>query len=553
MKNFCYIILSLLFSVTLLFAGQHGRCGTQSLWEHQQAIRQGLAARTSSVTSTSCEAEAFYDTTLVQEKITSHFRIYYVLEGPHATTISFADTVAAYLEKAWTFHTRTLGMRAPKGADTSYHFRRSDRNDLYPVEIIDIDMIRNGEDLLGGYCGGCYGISFPPNNTKDYQATELVIDNDFRYSTESTPRDSVTYNGKVCHYPVANMELSNTSTGHSYIDYFNEGIAVTVFHELYHAVQARYLNYYEYSNYNYWLEASAVGVEEIGSPTVNDYWAYLNYFFQSPGTVFSSLSSPYGVSAWYLYNYHQWGPLFDAALWSRIEKNPDSTFDVIYAEELQKREVNPDSIFHDFSENLFFSGNRAQYLTSPEQIAEDQPFWPEMKLKNPNTEVTSLYPTAFNYYRLTGNSLPSFSADFKGSASVALWNTDSDTATFIQLESPFSLTSLNTVITKADSAVLILSRLRTDVSTGANTSDSLPMRAYPNPWQGNSPLCFTALPQGKDYIEVWTRSLKRAFRKSYEGTSLCLEANSIRQFLTPGLYHFRAGNRGKTKPFLVIY
>lgn len=176
-----------------------------------------------------------------------------------------------------------------------------------------------------------------------------------------------------------------------------------------------------------------------------------------------------------------------------------------------------------------------------------------MKLKNAGTEVSDFYPTAFAFLKLTGSALPAISETFKGKASVALWDTDGESVTFIRLNDSTSLQSLSTQIVQADSAVLILSQLRNSTSTGSILNDSLPMRAYPNPWQGDSPLCFAGLPQDEHYIEVWTRSLKLAFRKSYTETSLCLEAASVRQSLAPGLYHFRAGNHGKTKPFLVIY
>ncbi len=549
-----YVTPLLLFTTSFSFAG-HGRCGTEAIWEHQQNVRNGLVAKTAYSALVSCDPEAFYDTSNVQRRFTSHFRIYFVSEGPHATTTAFIDTLAVYLEKAWTLHTQTLGMRAPQAASTTYHYQQSDRPDLYPVEVLEIDMIRDAYSLMGGPCGGCYGLSFPPD-FQNTELTELVIDNDFRYPSQNSDSLSVTYHSQTCKYPVAEEEITNTSTGHSYADYFNEAIAVTAFHELYHAVQSQYLDYVTHKNYSYWLEASAVGMEEIGAPAVNDYWAYLNSFFQNPGSTFTHIGdaiSPYGIGSWFLYNYKQWGPRFDKALWERISENPDTTFDFIYAQELLSRKGNPDSVFHDFSEKIFFSGDRAHYLPTAKQFAEDQPFWPNMKLKNAGTEVSDFYPTAFSFLRLTGNALPAISETFKGKASVALWDTDGESVTFIRLNDSTSLQSLNAQIAQADSAVLILSQLRNSTSTGSILNDSLPMRAYPNPWEGASPLCFAGLPQDEHYIEVWTRSLKLAFRKSYQETSLCLEAASVRQSLAPGLYHFRAGNHGKTQPFLVIY
>lgn len=537
-------------SLILLYAMEafaHG-CGTAALIEHHNAVSATkTAARTSSILA-NCTAEAYYDTGAVNEKITTHFRIYYVLKGPHATTEAFADTAAKYLEKAWTFHTQTLGMLAPRGIDTSYQYRKSDNSGLYAVEIADIDLIRNAESLFGGSCGGCYGVTVPDNSGK---ASELILDNDFRYSTGTT--DSVTYNGKTCTYLSPDDSLINESNGHYYTQYPGEAISVTAFHELYHGAQLRYVNFLDYPSY--WFEASAAGVEETGAPDVNDYWAYLPSFFSSTGTAFGSLSATatYGLGVWYQYNYKTQGAKFDASLWKRLAGSPDSSFETIFAEQLQSENADADSVFQNFAQRIFFSGKRAKYLKTSARFADDQPLWPAMRLQNPPVSAIQISAPAFSYYTLKNSGTPDLSA-FKGKASIALWNAGEDSSARIYaLGDGVRLESFGDSIAAADSAILIVSRLLASDTAAVVARDTLPMRAYPDPWKGASPLCFAALPEDKTFIEIWTRGGKLAFREKYSGTGLCISEDKIREKLAPGLFYFRAGSHGKTKPFLLIY
>ena len=526
----------------------HG-CGTAALIEHHNASPAAkIAARTSNMLS-SCAAEAYYDTSAVNERVTTHFRIYYVLKGPHATTDAFVDTAAKYLEKAWAFHTQTLGMLAPRGMDTSYQYRKSDNSGLYAVEIADIDLIRNAESLFGGSCGGCYGVTIPDDSGK---TSELILDNDFRYSTGTM--DSVTYNGKACTYLSSDDSLINESNGHYYTQHPDEAIAVTAFHELYHAAQLRYVNFLDYPSY--WFEASAVGVEEAGAPSVNDYWAYLPSFFNSAGTAFGSLSATgaYGLGVWYQYNYRTQGPKFDASLWKRFSGSPDSSLETIFAKQLDGDNVDADSVFQDFAQRIFFSGRRSKYLKASARFADDQPSWPAMRLQSPPVSAVQISSTpAFNYYMLKSSSTPDLSA-FKGKASIALWNAGKDSSARIYaLGGEVRLESFSDSIAAADSAILIVSRLLASDTATVIAKDTLPMRAYPDPWKGASPLCFASLPKDKAFIEIWTRGGMLALREKYSGTGLCITETEVREKLAPGLFYFRAGSHGKTKPFLLIY
>ena len=546
MKFYLTAAAFILLYATELFARG---CGTATLIEHHNAASTSKAAARTYSSLSNCAAEAYYDTAAVSEKITAHFRIYYVLNGPHATTEAFVDTAAEYLEKAWTFHTQTLGMLAPHGMDTSYQYRKADNSGLYAVEIADIDLIRDAESLFGGTCGGCYGVTIPDNSGK---VSELILDNDFKYSSGTL--DSLTYNGTTCRYLTADDSIINESNGHYYTQYPSEAIAVTAFHELYHAAQLRYVSFLDYPSY--WFEASAAGVEEAGAPTVNDYWSYVPSFFTSTGTAFGSLSATatYGLGVWYQYNYKTQGAKFDASLWKRYSSIPDSSLEAIFAKQLESENISADSVFQNFAQRIFFSGSRSKYLKSSALFASDQPSWPEMRLRNVPASAIQISSTpAFNYYKLKTSTTPDLSS-FKGKASIALWNASEDSSVrFYALGNGTSLANFSDSIAAADSAILIVSRLLTSDTSTVIIKDSLPMRAYPDPWKGATPLCFASLPESKSFIEIWTRAGMLAFREKYNGTHLCISEDKVREKLAPGLFYFRAGSHGKTKPFLLIY
>ena len=66
-------------------------------------------------------------------------------------------------------------------------------------------------------------------------------------------------------------------------------------------------------------------------------------------------------------------------------------------------------------------------------------------------------------------------------------------------------------------------------------------------------LCFTPLPQNKDFIEIRNRRGNLIKKIRYDSYTQCIEESEVKSMLVPGLYRFRAGNSGKLKDFLVVY
>ncbi len=521
-------------------------CGTSQVQERfRNAKIPRAVARTASISSTSCDPELYYDTSAVKERKTSHFQIYYVLDGPHRTTEAWIDSLARVLESAWNFHMQN-GTRKPEGANPTWHFRKSGDSGRYPVEVIDISLVRDNAALLGGFCTACMGLTFPPDISNP-AATEILIDNDFLYPDESNPVIQE-ISGSSCRYVQATLPVTNDLTGKNYSKDYGIALRTTAAHELYHAIQASYIDFLEYDSY--WFEASATALEEIASPDADDYWLYLPSFFSSTGTSFDRIASSYGLAVWGLYNLDAWGKNFDTRLWERFSSMPDSSIETVYAKELASRNLDPDSAFADFARKLFFSGIRADFSDSTFRFADDFSDWPVAPLlKKPTVAPVTLEAPAIDYYRISPDSFPELS-QFKGKASVALYGKNQRT-TFLSMDT-LSWTGISPLVAKSENAVLILSRLQ-GASSGTIKTDTLPMRSYPNPWRGDTPLCFASLPETKRFLEIRTRAGKLVKRFSYTGTGFCVRAEEIRERLAPGLYFFRAGARNKATPFLVVY
>ena len=102
-----------------------------------------------------------------------------------------------------------------------------------------------------------------------------------------------------------------------------------------------------------------------------------------------------------------------------------------------------------------------------------------------------------------------------------------------------------------DSIAWIFSRLGKSNAVPTQIKDST-LRAYPTPWRKGN-LCFTPLPQNKKFLEIRNRRGSLVMVEKYSGLTHCIDEQKVKEKLKPGLYHFRAGNSGKTKELLIIY
>ena len=542
--------VQVLFFVTLLFAASlyaHNGCGTSSIIRN---LREQRANQTTNqpLAYTSifyCQAEDFYDS--VYSKKTSHFQIFYTLDGPHKTTREFIDSLAKNIEYAWDFHINKTGMLPPQGTSESYHYQKSVESGLYPVEVLEISLLRNKFSLLQHDCDrGCYGITIPDN--KQPSKSTLVIDNDFKFPAITNPqKDSVHFNEKSCTYNVSDQELHNTTYGYSFAKKWSQGIRITTAHELYHAIQFRYL---DISANSFWFEASAAGVEEIVHPGIDDYITYLPNMASSVGISLPNLLEDYGASVLFLYLYNHVDKKMDKSIWESFSKENAKPFEYHFSQAAQKKGLSADSLFHDFAVRLSFAGNKTSLADTSFWINNDQNLWPEFK-HSPTSSTYSPPQTpelAFNFYT---NGKPDLSK-FKGKASVAIIKKDSYKIRFLptlnSVDSAFiDINNMSDI----DSTVWILSHFKEENKIPYEVKDST-LRVFPVPWRHGN-LCFSPLPINKDYIEIRNRRGNLVSTEKYDNNMLCLDEARVKKLMVPGVYRFRVGNKGKLKDFIIVY
>ena len=526
--------------------------------KRQKASLQVTLARTPNA----CSTEEYYDSVYTRE--TEHFQIFYTLDyGPHATTPEFVDSLAASLESAYTFHTKTMGMRAPQGLDTTSHFLKPVKNGLYPVEVAEIDFLRDPTYVLSASaCNGCFGVTYP--SKKDHSKSAIIIDNDFRYVPDnSTKMDTIRISGKDCPYPDASVPIYSKAYGFSYTDEWAKGIRITAFHELFHAVQLQYTDLYNY--WTYWAEASATANEELGAPDVDDYFFYISSFILSTETPLDVIGykvnhGKYAISLLYLYLYGNIDKHFDKEIWENFKKKPDTSFESNLIKLLEKRGLTADSVFHDFVTRLALSGEKTKTVDKKLWIWDDQPSWDTPKPKtmelyryvnriyDERVETfepdTSLY--AFSFY---SGGTPALE-NYKGRAAALLFK--GDKTEIRQITNTCSLDSVNTDAFYADSIMWVFSRFDSPRIIPELVKDST-LRAYPVPWRGSGQLCFTPLPETKKFLEIRNGRGELVLREQYHKTTHCIEESRVREKMRPGVYRFRAGSSGKTQKFLVVY
>ena len=548
------ILVALCFFVTATYTHAYGgECGTMHALEFIKKQKQLKDKGQTGVkhepkyedSKEKCKVEDFYDSVYTIE--TQHFQVMYVLTGPHATTKPFADSTAAILESAWNFYINQHKMHQPKGKSISYHFQQAVKQGLYPVEIVDINQIRAADTLFGDSgCDKNFAITMPFGNT-----SEIFMENDFYWTcSRYNYNDTIFVHGDTCTYPKTKNPLPNLSYNYSYTDEWAKGLRVTIFHEFYHAIQLTYLDLNV--NFSFWFEASATGFEEITNPKIDDYIRYIPELLDSMGVPLSEDTSNYGASTLFLYLYLHVSKDLDRLIWESYYANPTKNFEYQLESALKTFKYDADSIFHDYTVRLSFSGSRTAAIDKKNWINEDQPRWRDANFYYQDSIKPNLESLVFEFYGIPKNYSVPYSVDFAnfiGKASVVVYNDGK--ASIYKIASNKTLDSLTATLATSDSSTWIFSRLGKSENIPISNSNSTP-HAFPVPWR-NGPLCFAPLPKDKKFIELRTRRGDLISQEKYEGTSYCLQEDQVKSMMAPGIYRFRAGNKGKTTSFIVIY
>ena len=540
------LVVFFLFVAATHTHAYEGECGTMRVFEKiiKNKKQPGIKSEPQySDFEEKCKVEDYYDTVYTIE--TPHFQVMYVLTGPHATTKPFADSTATIFEDAWDFYINQHKMRTPKGPTISHHFRKPVKSGLYPVEIIDLNQVRDGIFDDTCRCSHNFAVTYPFNNS-----SEIFMENDFKSSYPANPKDTVFVHGDTCTYPIALTPIRNNTHNYSYADKWAKGLRVTIFHEFYHALQLTYLDVN--LNFSFWFEASATGFEEITNPEIDDYIRYIPALFDSMGKPLSRNAANYGASTLFLYLYLHVSKDLDRHIWENYYASPMQDFEYQLESALKKYKLDADSIFHDYAIRLSFSGSRTKDIDKKNWIIEDQPKWINTRFFYQDSIKPNIESLVFEFYNVPQNYTVPYTVDFTdfiGKASVVIYKDDK--ATVYRITSNKTLDSLTTTLATSDSSAWLFSRLGKSENITIANKDAAP-HAFPVPWR-NGPLCFAPLPKDKKFFELRTRRGDLISQEKYDGTSYCLQEDQVKSMMAPGIYRFRVGNKGKTTSFIVIY
>jgi hypothetical protein len=273
---------------------------------------------------------------------TPHFKIHYDTQGDNAVTNEdWVDTCAKVLEHVWETEVNVLGYKAPPN------------DSLHPAPIndggdsrYDIYLLSLSPQILG-YTAWDSVIWGNPASWTSF----IVLDNDY----------SVHDYGPL-HTPL-------------------EYLQVTFAHEFFHAIQLGYDPYEcdPESGYSYWMEMSAVWMEDMVYDNVNDYLGYLSAFFNEPWLSLKTFRSstdvhPYGSCVWPIYLSERKYPSkpegFDTTIirdiWEGCAQVPgDNAIDYPGGESatdkaLIARGSNFDEAFREFTVWNYFTADRAK-------------------------------------------------------------------------------------------------------------------------------------------------------------------------------------------------
>jgi len=362
------------------------------------------------VTKAAISSAVLFDRPVLPEQYDTpdgHFRIHFTRTGTDSVNMSFGvgpGNVPTYVLNCADIFRHvvakqidTLGFRFPV-SDQMGRPGEDPRFDIYLVKLPNI----------------YYGLSYP---------------------------DTVINNGPGnAWWATSFMELQSDFTKIiGYEDRPFDAMAVTVAHEFHHSEQWSYdafeAEYREVSGeikaYSWWLETSAVAMEEITYDGINDYYGYLHYFFDNPGMSLRAFANdasvegqhPYASCIWVLYliqHFHDESLL--RQIWEECGKvdgfNTFAAFDTVL--------VHKGTTLHDaWAEFLvwnYFTGTR----TAPWSYEEASSY---AMLKLSDSLAYDEFPAADT---ASGNDSPNLADEF-GASYMRFRSPVSDTATTFRL------------------------------------------------------------------------------------------------------------------------
>ena len=267
-----------------------------------------------------------------------HFKIHYVTQGDSAVpNEDWVNTCGEVLEHVWDAEIDSLGYNQPPSDDW---YPDNGGDGKYDVYLLSLDPAILGYSVQDSF------LPSHPTSITSY----IVLD-------------------------------------HDYLDYGSlhtqlEWLQVTAAHEFFHAIQFGYDGTeYEVEGTKgkfYWMEMSAVWMEDMVYDDVNDYLGYLSSFFDHPEWSLKTFGDPfldppdvvrhaYGSCVWPIFLSEKFGTLIIKDIWEKCAEVPgDNVFDPPSPDgksatdkALEAWGSNFEDVFREFTVWNYFTADRA--------------------------------------------------------------------------------------------------------------------------------------------------------------------------------------------------
>ena len=499
---------------------------------------------------------------------TEHFKYLYTHVGAHRLRgndslerMVYLNKIKEVAENAYDFYADSLKMQISNGVSGVF-FSDSDFPDKYTIEILDISQVDNATYNISGSNGPYFGVVSSPNRIRD--TSVMVLENDFLYVDRYNVGFLMDGNDTLCAFREAQDTLI-TSTNYFVNNYhtdWEKALEVTVSHETYHTFQ---LHYQDLSTIHFWFEASATAMEDVLAPRVNDYIAYMNFFFNRPELSFHNYS--YQVSLLPRYLMNRFGLGVEKELWENFSLTEEP-------EQLVKNTVVNNyntswiSFYSDFASNLLNSGSH--YVSYDSLVFnEDQNMWPEFTTYNVAADSSmkeSVFSDGFLVYDISelnsGNQLVLESDDSAGvSAYLVEFGEDKlvkhGVSSNFRLQGPSFAASTFLLILNTDSVSKSIN-VYSDLSNPDLFSNKI-KNVYPNPFKPgvHNTMCFNYDKLDDDeVIHIYNSNnvIVNSLKNNSEGTqTLCWDGrNNNNALIKPGAYFYKAKVSGSQGKILVL-
>jgi len=254
-----------------------------------------------------------------------------------------------------------------KAVDSSYNYQVNILKYLPPVS----DGVLGGDDKYDIYIknlgSGEYGYTEFDLNDVTKGTTFVLIDNDF--------------------------------SGSSYATNGIDAAKVTVAHELHHMIQMG--NYIYRASDSFYHEATSTAMEEFVFDDVNDYYSYINSYFQNTGRALAMYSG-YNLAIWNIFLRDRFGIDIIKRIW---EEMPKMRSVEAISKVLQEYGSSLKAEFNTFGVWCYFTNTRSVGL-SKQRYFEEKEMYPLLNISMSTNFVsgkaeltTSTDPVSNNFYK----------------------------------------------------------------------------------------------------------------------------------------------------------